>query len=86
MQFPNARLELRVEDGVLQITSDQFARAVHLSGDADGDEFGWFFEDNYFDLMPGVPKTVRVLGQHSHGQVTAKAYYSPHETTVSWSR
>ncbi|RME90172.1 MAG: hypothetical protein D6766_13670, partial [Verrucomicrobia bacterium] len=87
MRFPAAKLDVRVrEDGALEITSDKFARAVHLTGDADGDPFGWFFEDNYFDLMPGERKIVRILGRHDHGRITARAWYSPHATTIEWRR
>ena len=57
-----------------------------LEGDANGDPFGWFFEDNYFDLLPGEVKTVRILGQPPRGRITARAWYSPHATTVDWSR
>jgi len=59
---------------------------VTLEGDADGDAFGWLFEDNCFDLMPGEEKTVRVLGDHAQGRVTVKAWYSPHVTTINWKR
>jgi beta-mannosidase len=59
---------------------------VMLEGDAGGDRFGWFFEDNWFDLMPGETRIVRVLGQHARGQVTARGWYSPHATTVAWQR
>jgi beta-galactosidase/beta-glucuronidase len=86
MRFPDAKLDVTVVDGVLKIRSDRFARAVTLTGDADGDCFGWFFEDNYFDLMPGETKAVRILGEHAEGRVSAKAWYSPHVTTVEWSR
>jgi hypothetical protein len=70
--------------GALAITTDKFARCVTLEGDAGGDPFGWFFEDNYFDLMPGETKIVRVLGRHSKGRITAKAWYSSETTTVDW--
>lgn len=47
----------RVNDGYeVQLTSDKFARAVFIS--LNGIEN--FFENNYFDLLPGVPYTVRV--------------------------
>ena len=39
----------------ITLSSDRFVRAVWLA--LDGDEH---FEDNYFDLVPGVSKTVRV--------------------------
>ena len=61
--FPEARLDVQVRDGALVITTDRFARAVVLEGNADGDEFGWLFEDNWFDLLPGETKIVRVLGR-----------------------
>ena len=83
---PDAKLDVTVVDRVLKIRSDKFARAVTLTGDADGDPFGWFFDDNYFDLMPGETKTVRIFGRHTEGRVTAKAWYSPHATTVEWAR
>ncbi|UCF17735.1 MAG: hypothetical protein JSW59_09780, partial [Phycisphaerales bacterium] len=84
--FPDARLDVKVRNGSLAIESDKFARAVTLQGDADGDEFGWFFEDNYFDLMPGREKIVRVLGDHQKGLVNVRAWYSPHVTKVEWER
>jgi hypothetical protein len=82
--FPDAKLDLKAENGALVITADKFARSVTLEGDADGDPFGWFFEDNYFDLVPGEVKAVRVLGKHSKGRVTAKAWYASHTTTIDW--
>ena len=84
LTFPDAKLDVRVENGALTITTDKFARCVTLEGDADGDAFGWFFEDNYFDLLPGEVKTVRILGQHRKGRVTAKGWYSSHSTVVEW--
>jgi hypothetical protein len=59
---------------------------VTLEGDADGDAFGWFFEDSYFDLIPGEEKTVRALGDHARGRVTVRPWYSPHVATVTWDR
>jgi len=86
LTFPEAKLDVKVENGDLIIATDKFARAVHLEGDANGDRFGWFFEDNYFDLLPGETKIVRILGHHTQGQITARAWYSPHSTTVNWRR
>jgi beta-mannosidase len=84
--FPPAKLDVRVEGDALVMTTDQFAHAVELTGDANGDDFGWLFEDNWFDLLPGERKVVRILGQHTQGRVTAKPWYSPHATVVDWRR
>ncbi len=84
--FPDARLDVKVRNGSLVIKSDKYARAVTLMGNAEGDAFGWFFEDNYFDLMPGRVKIVRVLGDHRRGLLTVKAWYSPHVANVEWQR
>ena len=84
--FPAAKLNVQVKDGALSITTDKFARTVTLEGDADGDASGWFFEDNYFDLMPGEVKTVRILGSHAQGRIAARPWYSPHGESVTWRR
>ena len=84
--FPDARLDVRIEEGALAITTDRFARSVVLEGDGDGDPFGWLFEDNWFDLLPGEVKRVRVLGRQVRGRITARAWYSLQATTVDWRR
>jgi len=84
--FPDARLDVKVEDNALVITTDKFARGINLEGNADGDKLGWFFEDNYFDLLPGEKKVVRILGKHTKGLITAKPWYSPNSTSVNWQR
>jgi hypothetical protein len=87
VSFPAARIELRVEpDGTLALTADRFARTVCLTGDAAGEELGWLFEDNYFDLAPAETKRVRVLGRHGTGRITARPWHSPHATSIDWSR
>jgi beta-mannosidase len=82
--FPDAKLDIKITNNSLVITTDKFARNINLEGDANGDVFGWFFEDNYFDLLPGEVKTVRILGKHNTGKITAKPWYSPHVTKVDW--
>jgi len=82
--FPEARLTLSIDKDELSVTSDQFARCVELEGNEKGDEFGFYFEDNYFDLLPGVTKKVKINGRHKSGLITAKAHYSPHKATISW--
>lgn len=80
--FPHARLTVRREENRLYISTDKFARSVVLSGTAAGDEFGWKFDDNYFDLLPGEEKCITVSGRHSSGTITAKPFYSPHATSL----
>ena len=84
LSFPPARLTVKVRGGNLVIATDQFARTVTLEGDAHGDPFGWFFEDNYFDLLPGEVKVVRILGDHAEGRVTAKGVVFAPCATVRW--
>jgi hypothetical protein len=84
LAFPDAKLDVKVTHGALVIATDKFARSVTLEGEANGDPFGWFFEDNYFDLLPGEIKTVRILGQHREGRIRVKAWYSSQPTTVGW--
>lgn len=82
--FPRANLRLALEGDILSVSTDCFARCVELSGDADGDAFGWFFEDNYFDMMPFETRRIRISGRHRQGVITAKAFYSPHAATIHW--
>ena len=58
------------------LTCVRFAHAVELSGDADGDSFGWVFADNYFDLLPGESRFVAVL-RGQKGRVRARTAYDP---------
>lgn len=69
------KLEARMEGDTLILNTDTFCRSVELLGNEDGDEFGWIFEDNYFDLIPGIEKRVRVFGRHRRGTVSVKPYY-----------
>lgn len=82
LRFPDAKLSLSLRGDVLTVTTDRFARCVELSGEENGDEFGWLFEDNYFDLIPGEIKAVRVLKRHDGGMITAKAHYSDKISTL----
>jgi hypothetical protein len=86
LQFPEANISMESVGGELHICSDTFAHWVELCGDDNGDDFGWIFEDNYFDLMPGSAKTVKILGRHNQGIITAKAHYSKTRTAIGWKR
>ena len=60
LNFPACKISTKVEkcDGGVAVTisSDNFARAVYLSID----DIDNFFEDNYFDLLPGTSRTIKV--------------------------
>ena len=74
--FPDAKITMQCSEGRVMLTTDKFARSVELMGDDDGDAFGWEFEDNCFDLLPGERKTVKVFGNHLKGTIRAKAAYA----------
>jgi hypothetical protein len=84
LRFPEASLDVSIHENVITVTTDKFARCVELAGNDRGDEFGWLFEDNYFDLLPGESKRVRILGRHERGTVTTKPHYSPFAATVDY--
>ncbi len=75
LEFPEATLSLSLAGDILEVRTDEFARCVYLSGDEGGDEFGWYFDDNYFDLFPFEVRRVRVKGPHTSGSITAKPYF-----------
>ena len=82
--FPEAKLTLTLEGNSLSVSSDSFARCVELEGNDGGDEFGFYFEDNYFDLLPGITRKVGIKGLHKSGLISAKAHYSPHKAEIKW--
>jgi hypothetical protein len=81
--FPEARISMSEQSGILTLSTDQFARSIELTGDNGGDAFGWLFDDNFFDLLPGEMKKVRILGKHRAGTVTVKPWFSPHSTNIT---
>ena len=68
------------------IRTDRFARCVEILGVCDGDPFGWLFSDNYFDLVPGDVKRVKILGKLSHGTISLRPHYATHTVTVAFAR
>lgn len=76
LPFRDPLLHVELKDDMLYIRSEHFARCVSITGDCEGDAFGWLFEDNYFDLMPGTVRQVRILGRHDHGRITVRGRYS----------
>jgi hypothetical protein len=84
LAFPEAQVILeKAGEKTIRITTDRFARCVELSGDWQGENFGWHFEDNYFDLMPGQSRQIRYFGEFVNGTISAKPFYSPHKSYLS---
>lgn len=77
----NSGLEIRQEGDYILVESKRFARCVELMGNEAGDTFGWIFEDNYFDLIPGETKKIKVMGRHKQGIIEARGAYDK-ETVV----
>lgn len=86
LKFKDAKLKVTVEGDELVIASDRFVRCVEILGDCDGDDMGWLFSDDYFDLMPDEPRRIRILGRHDHGRISLKGHYCSEKTVVDFVR
>jgi beta-mannosidase len=78
--FPDARLGVQYTGRAITLTTDKFAHCVTLEGEGGG----WFFDDNYFDLVPGEAKVVRILGDKSRGRIRIKPWYSSQAIQMDW--
>lgn len=68
------RLRARWTGHAVHLETETFARRVSLSArDADGGAFGWDFEDNYFDLLPGRSREISLLHVPKSGTITIRA-------------
>lgn len=76
LPFGEPELKVEIAGDTLTIEAKHFARCVEITGQRDMDKFGWLFTDNYFDLMPGTKKKVKILGKHTFGTISVKAQYS----------
>ena len=57
---------------------------MELTGQSEtGDEFGWKFSDNYFDLLPFETKHIRIGGKFRKGVITAKSFYGEKAAMIS---
>lgn len=74
-RFPEAKLNVAVEGNELVITTDKFARCIEITARNEETEFGWLFSENYFDLLPGTIKRVRIVAGGS-AEITVKPHYS----------
>ena len=84
LTFPMAKINLeKAGKKSIRVSTDRFARCIELSGDCRGETFGWHFEDNHFDLMPGQSRIIYFFGKYTEGTVYAKAFYSPFSASLN---
>lgn len=76
LPFGEPELQVEIREDILIIQAAHFARCVEITGSQGEDAFGWLFTDNYFDLMPGTRKKVKILGSHTWGTISVRAQYS----------
>jgi len=74
--FPKCRLSLSINEGVLTVHTDKFAKCIYLQGDCEGDDFGWYFDDNYFSLLPNEEKRIEIKTNHKNGTIRAYEFFS----------
>jgi beta-mannosidase len=87
IKFPDAKLTMEIINNEIVINTDKFAKCIHIDGISNnGDEFGWLFEDNYFDLLPFEEKHIKIITNHGIGRIFAKPYYSQYQTEVEYSQ
>lgn len=85
LKFSDGVVKAHVEDDELILSADCFIRCVEILGTTDGDELGWLFSDNYFDLMPGEVRRVRVLARE-RGEISVKGHYCKTKTKVYYNQ
>lgn len=72
-------------DNTLVLSTKKYARCVELLGKAEnGNEFGWVFSDNYFDVFPGEEVRIKILRGEEHGIITAKPIYDNHIVNINY--
>ena len=86
LRYKEANLDVRLDGNYLVLKTDAFIRCVEIKGQSGEDEFGWLFSDNYFDLMPGEEKRVKILGNKDSGQLRIKGHYLQDEKVLSFTR
>jgi beta-mannosidase len=70
LHLPQAKLQAQIAGNQITIGSDVFARCVSLEME---NTVGAVFEDNFFDLMPGQKRTVRIVKNADSRKVLVKA-------------
>lgn len=64
------------------MSADCYARCVSLYGD----DFDSLFDDNFFDLLPGETKCIRVLPSPSSGVIYAETAYDQTVVSCQWKK
>jgi beta-mannosidase len=78
---------LRQDGDEVVLSATAMAARVQLTGrDPGGDEFGWYFSDNFIDVIPDREYRVEILGRHDQGCICATSPWSQHRTSLSWQR
>ena len=72
--FPDAQVKLEQNGAEITVTTDKYAYCVVMAWETE--DSGCVFADNYFNLLPGEEAGVRLLGDHWHGEVIAKPFFS----------
>ena len=75
--LPEASLTVIVHENTLEISSNAFARQVSLAMPG---VTGARFEDNHFDLPPGLVKNVQVKAPAGAKELRVKAFNAPEIT------
>lgn len=86
LKFPEAQLQVKIEENDLVITTNNFVRCVEIKGVCGNDEFGWLFSDNYFDMMPNETKRIHILGNKNHGSISVKGHYMKKHMRIDFVR
>ncbi len=87
MEYPmKTGLSLIQEGDMLVVCCEAFARCVEITAGDDGAAFGWLFEDNYFDLLPGMEKRIRILSGQRQGMIMAKSVYDENPAVLWYQR
>lgn len=80
LPFPDSKITISLEEDVLTVKTDCFARCVELFAE---NNFGWMFEDNFFDLFPFEEKKIRIIKRGKGKNICAKAHYGTNTAMCS---
>jgi hypothetical protein len=86
LKFPDAVLKAEIREGDIFVSTDRFARCVEILGESAGNPFGWLFSDNYFDLLPGTEKRIKIADGPGHGTISLKPHYSDKIVRVNYQK